>query len=403
MTIQNNVTVDVVSTPETTLGTPAISSSASAKLIRRVQSNIALNKDIFQSQEVRPDQQIVDERHGTKRSAGSIDSELSCQSYDDWMEALLRGTWAVGPTASNTDFTSITADGILPQFTFAGGDPVAKGFRIGHIIRLTGALGGNELDQFRITGFSGTTNRVVSVDHVPVAVTPAITTFTVAAPGKLLTNGTQRRSFSIEQRYNDVAFSELFLGMRVASGQFKIPPNGMATASWAFQGTNMQVKKAGAFPYFTAATPASTTSVLAGPSGQLRFAGAERAIVTGLDFSIDNQITADPVIGSTVLPEVFYGVMKIGGTMSLFLQDSTLIEAFLAEQIADLVAVVTSGTGSGSDFLSFNMQRVKVNGATKSVAAAGGVVLSCPFSALLATASAGIDGSTLTIQRSNLT
>jgi hypothetical protein len=52
------------------------------------------------------------------------------------------------------------------------------------------------------------------------------------------------------------------------------------------------------------------------------------------------------------------------------------------------------------DFLCFNMQRVKLGGATKTVGASSGVIVSCPFSALLANAT-GADASTLIIQRSN--
>src|SRR5262245_49358224 len=106
-----------------------------AQALRRVTSTLKLGKDTYTSAEIRTDRQISDFRHGIKRATGGIISgELSPGTYWDFFEASLRGTAAVAATASQTDFTSVSADNATSKFTFTAGNPATK-FRIGSIVR----------------------------------------------------------------------------------------------------------------------------------------------------------------------------------------------------------------------------------------------------------------------------
>ena len=59
---------------EVTYGTIPV--AASAQLMRRVQSTIDLSKDVYQSNEIRPDFQVADYRHGVRRVKGALSGEL---------------------------------------------------------------------------------------------------------------------------------------------------------------------------------------------------------------------------------------------------------------------------------------------------------------------------------------
>lgn len=410
MAIQNQVTAEVVICPEATFGTAPAAGSASAKKLRRVSTSLALGKDIFQSAEARPDQQIADMRHGTKRPGGGIEAELCNVAYDDLLEALLRGTWTTGSSALAATYTTIAANNVTGTAFEAGstgtlvwtaGDPVAAGFRLGDVVRLTGAgFGANAGKNFRIISFGGTSNRTITVTPSPTTVAAQAGT-SIDVPGKKLLCGTERRSFTIEQSFPDVDTSEQFVGMRVGSGAFRIPPNGMATCSFGFMGQNMTVLDGASAPYFTAPVAIGTNGIFAGPQGSLRLAGAEQGIVTGADINIDLGLSADPVVGRVTVPEIFYGPTQISGSVSAFLESRTLIDAFVAESEIDLVVLLTAAMAAPEDFICFNMQRIKLGGATKTVGAQGGVIATFPYTALLATAGSGKDATTLTIQRSN--
>lgn len=400
MTIQNNVTVDAVIAVEATFGVAALAGAADARIIRRVGTSLNTSKDSYTSPEVRSDQQIADMRHGTKRAGGGIEGVMAVGAYDPEIEASMRGTWAAGTTVSEAQLTAVTATGSTLVFT--GGDPVSLGFRVGDVVRLTGVgiAAANRAVNFRIVSFSGTTNRTVTVSPAPTAMA-SVSTFGFVVPGRKVTNGTVKRSFTIEQRYPDIDISELFTGQRVGGVSFRLPPTGIATISIEYQGQNGSKLEGASAPYFTAPAAQGTTGALAAVNGALRVNGVDRAIVTGLDFAIANNLSSTPVVGSDIVPEIFYGSTVITGTLSAFFEDGNLVDAFLNEAEFDIVSVFEAAGTAPRDFLAFNIQRAKFTGTSKSIGADGGVILSFPFQALVRAASAGYDATTMTVQRSN--
>lgn len=401
MTLQSNVNVTLAYKAEETFGT-APTGATGGQIIRRVSSSLALSKDAIASNEVRADQQIADVRHGTRRVAGGIEAELSTETFDDWIEALLRGTWAAGVTLDETDLTSVSATG--STLVFAGGDPVSLGLKVGDVIRFTDlTVTANNAKNFRITSFGGTSNRTVAVTPSPTAMGTADTSFTVAVQGKKLVNGTEKRSFAIEQRMVDIDLSELFTGVRIGSGNFNLQPSAMATVSFDLQGKDGQVLTGASSPYFADPAAQTNTGVLAGISGAIRLAGQEQAIITSLDFSINNNLNSQPVVGATVVPDIFYGRSVVTGSVSAYIENADLIDVFLNEEEVDLVTVLEAAGTTPQAFLSFSFQRVKLNGVSKTIGPEGGVIATFPFQALLKSGGAGsaFDQSTVVIQRSN--
>lgn len=400
MTVQSNVKTTIAYKVESTFGTAP--SATGAQLIRRVSSSLATNKDVFASNEVRADQQIADVRHGARSVRGNIEGELSTESYDDWLEALMRSTWAAGVSCSPSDFATgvtVTTSGGVSTLTFAGSASlITKGFKIGDIVRLTG---------FSTAANNGKNIRITSLTATTMVVTPAITAqasqssgWTVAVAGKKLVMGTTDRSFTLEQSMSDAGVFERFTGVRISGAQIGVQPNGIATVQWELMGQNGVVSDTA---YYTSPTAQANTGVLSGVDGSLRLNGVEQAVVTALQINYTNNTSMTPVIGSTISPNIFVGRGVITGTVSAYLEDESLIAAFLNEQEVDLVAVLEASGGDPSDFLSLNMQRVKLNGATKTIGADGGVIAQFPFQALLKSggATTAYDQSTLVVQRSN--
>ena len=61
--------------------------------LRHTSCGLAVNKDTFQSAELRTDRQISDLRHGDIQVGGPIAMELSYAEYDDLLEGALFGDW----------------------------------------------------------------------------------------------------------------------------------------------------------------------------------------------------------------------------------------------------------------------------------------------------------------------
>lgn len=401
MTIQSNVGVTLAYALESTFG-QAATAGGTSQYLRRVSSSLQITKESFQSNEVRPDYQVADLRHGLRSARGNIEGELSIQTYDDFLQALLGGTWTAGVSCSPADFATgvtVATSGTTSTLTFAGsGSLLTKGFKAGDIVRATGLTNpANNAKNLRIVALTAT---VMTVFPAITATTQQATGWTVAVAGKKLLMGTTKRSFTIEQNYADVDVSELFTGCRVNSGAFSVTPTGMATINFEVMGQNGIVLPAASAPYFNAPTAAPATSIVAGLDGGLRFGGAEQAIVTAMDLTVSNNMSMTGVIGTNVAPDVFQGRKTASGSISAFLENEDLINIFLNEAEVDLTATLLTSTGTPQDFITLNMQRVKLSSVQKTVAAEGGVIAQFGYTALLASL-ATADATSISLQRSN--
>lgn len=110
------------------------------KTIRHTGTTLGLSKSTVVSAELRADRQISDFRHGTKQIGGDIQTELSYGSFDDYLEAVLCGTWALKAAAVTRATISAAAsdnsinDAGVPQVETA---TVASGVTTGGDIDVT--------------------------------------------------------------------------------------------------------------------------------------------------------------------------------------------------------------------------------------------------------------------------
>lgn len=398
MSLQKSVAVTIAHGAESTWGTAATAGGTS-KYIRRVQSSLAPNADAFQSNEARTDQQIYDARLGTRRAAGTVEGELSLTTFDDWLAAALRSSWAAGTTKTEADFTSVAADNATSKFTVGGSTWAAQGVRVGDVLRFTNlSAAANNSKNFQVVALSG-----VDATVYPAPTTmSADTAFNVAVVGYKCLVGTDEHSFTIEQRNPDQDISQLFTGMRLNNTAIRIPPNGLATCSFDFMGRALELLTGSNSPYFTSITAAPATALMAGPNGFMWLNGVQRTVVTGLDLTIGHQLSDTPVVGSNYVPEIFYGSTVVNGNVSAYFEDETLLQAFLDETYVDIMCRLDAPAvgSSPSEFLNIVMTRVKLLGHQMSVGPNGGVISSFPFQALLKETATGYDASTIVLQRS---
>lgn len=397
MPIQSAVRTQLIYKAESVFGTPPVATGA--QLLRRVSSSLGLAKDAFTSNEVRSDMQIADVRHGSRSVRGSVEGELSTVTFDEWMAAVLRGTWTTGVSTSPTDFaTGITPANSAGTFTFAGaGSLVTKGFKVGDIVRVTGVTGNTGIN-FRITALTAT---VMTVTPKPTTTAQVATGWTVSVVGSKLLPGVLTPSFTIEHSHLDLDISERFVGCRIGGANINLPPNGIGTVQWDVIGQDAATLTGAASPFFTSPTAETTTGVLTGVEGGIRLNGVEQAIITGIQLNLTNNLSVQPVVGSTIPPDIFYGRTVVTGQVSAFLSDEQLINVFVNESIVDLVVQANASGVAPQSFLCFNMQGVKFTGYSKTIGAEGGIIVQFPFQAVLASATANADVASIAIQRSN--
>lgn len=366
---------------ETVFGTaPA---AAAAQLLRRVQSTLDLSKDTYQSNEIRPDLQTADFRHGVRRVKGSLQGELSPKTYADVFSAMVKRDFAAGASATGA---SITIAGAGPQYTLtrAAGSYLTDGFKIGDVIRLSVGTfnAANALKNLLILGLTATVATVLVLNGSALVPEGPIASATVTVQGKktfIPTSGHTDVSYSVEHWFSDVGLSEVFTGVKFDKAAISLPPTGMATVQFDLLGQNMT---ASGSQYFTSPTAVPSTATLAAVNGLLVANGVAQAIVTGLQISIDPAFSGDPVVGSNVVPALFAGGVNVTGQFTAYFADATMRDLFINETETSLVVALTTDNTAAADVLAFVLPRIKVGGASKNDGT-GAIVQTFPFTALL--------------------
>ncbi len=379
--------------------------ASGGQVLRRVSSSLNLVKDAYQSEEIRTDRQIADFRHGLRRVEGSISGNLSPSSYFELLVAAHRDSAVSALSLSNTQFTSVTSDNSASTFVFTAGDPVTSGLRVGDIIRFTNlAATANNNQNFVIRSFGGTSNRTVTVSPAPTTDAVADTSFNLSRPGKTTivpASGFTARKFGIEEYREDLDLSRLFTECRVSGYSMSLPATGLSTVEIPIMGRNAVSLSGGSAPYFTAPTAATSTSACASANGLILSPDAGSSplgIVTGIDIALDLEAEMQAVINQNIAPEIFLGRANVTGTVSAFVEDFALFNAFLNESELQLIVRVDSGSAANAEAICIYLPRVKLGGADMPLSGANGQTISLPFQALRYTgAVAGRDTTTIRI------
>ena len=180
-----------------------------------------------------------------------------------------------------------------------------------------------------------------------------------SAPDELKV-GTTPKFFSIEDYAADIDQARLFTGCTVSSMAISMAPNQMVTTTFGIVGSDMSISA-------TQKTQdaASSAQPFDAYSGDLAIgnvgASSSAAIITAIDFTLDNSFSPTFVIGSSSAPSLEYGMAQIEGTFTAYFEDDALINRFLNEVESELV--ITVNDPSAANEYEFMFPRIKVNSA----------------------------------------
>ena len=201
----------------------------------------------------------------------------------------------------------------------------------------------------------------------------------VAAPD-VLKVGTTPKYFSIEDGANDIDQYRLFTGMAVSSMAVSISTNAMITTTFSMVGKDMTISGTG-----KTVTSASSNQPFDSYSDDLLIGNVGNAtttaIVTSVDFTLDNALSPTFVIGNDATPQLEYGMASVEGTFTAYFEDSSLINRFIDEVESELIVGVNDPTGANQ--YRFTFPRIKINGADVPVdGGTGSRIITLPFVAL---------------------
>jgi len=403
MTIASGVAKKVSFIEEVTWGTrPA--NSASWKYLRRVTSDVDLQKDTYQSAEIRSDYQISDFRHGARRVEGTLRGELSPGTYTPFLAAALRQDF--GTTTDHTALTltyGTTTDSRVYTLTRSTGSWLSGiAPKVGQVVRVTvgsGVSANNNKNMFVVD--VGTT--ILSVVPYDLTITTGTGSgCTVNAPGKrsfVPSTGHTNDSFSFEHWFSDIAQSESFTGLRVSTVAISLPATGIATIDIGFMGKDVTTATS---QFASSSSAATTTGVLAAVNGVVYAASGVQGVLRDLSFNIDGGMSVAQVVGSNSTPDVFVGRVNVTGNFTALFENATMRDAFLNETQVGISFVGYTGTSATADFVAISVPAVKLGSATKSDGEEP-IALTCSFQAIYNSAggtAAATEATTIWVQDS---
>lgn len=337
-----------------------------AQLLRRVTSSLSLQKQTYQSQEIRSDYQVSDFRHGVRSVGGAINGELSPGTFEDFIAAALRRAFTA---VSDITGATLTIAGSGPTYTVTrgAGSWITDGIKNGNVVRITaGSFNAANLNKnLFVLSLTATELTVMPLNGVALVAEGPIGSATVALPGKktfVPTSSHTDVSFAIEHWHSDINQSELFLGCKINQMDIALPPTGIATLGMEFMGKDLQDDTA---DYYTTPTAETSSGVLAAVNGILAVQGAKVASITGFNCSIAGNMAAEPVVGSNTYPDIAEGRVIVTGQFTALFESGTIRDYFVDETEIALIIALATGTGAAADFMTLNFPRIKVGSADK--------------------------------------
>lgn len=204
--------------------------------------------------------------------------------------------------------------------------------------------------------------------------------------------GVTPKFFSIEDYAADIDQARLFTGMTVSTMGVSLAPNQMVTTTFGMIGKDMTI---GATQ--KTQTAAANNAPFDAYSGDIAIgnvgSSSAVAIVTGLDFTLNNSFAPTFVIGDSAAPSLEYGRAEVEGTLTAYFEDAALINRFLNETETELEVSVNDPTGTNA--YSFLFPRIKINSADVPVDGPTSRIINLSFVALYD----ATEGSNLVITR----
>jgi hypothetical protein len=349
-----------------TPGTPSM------KALRHTSCALGLSKDSLLSQELRPDRQISDFRHGARRVQGDIGFELSYGEFDAILAGALFGAW--GASASGSAIT-VTVDEVAGTFTRAAGSWLLEGVQVGDVLTFSGFAAAGNNGTFVVSAVSALVATFSTATGIVAVAGDTGISYTSTRGG--LRAGTTMQSFTFERAFTDVTEYMVFSGCMVDSLTLSVQQNAMVTGAFGIIGKDMGALSGSALD--ANPTPSLVHSPYDSFSGSLLEGGSAIAVITGIELSLSNALDPAFVLASKAAHTVTAGRSNLTGTVSALFVDDVMMNKFINETETSLI--LTLGA-AGSPRMVFTIPRLKFSGGDAAAADEGRIGISMPFQAL---------------------
>ncbi len=331
------------------------------------------------SGEVSAERQETSVRSGFRQVTGQLGFELSPDSQDDLIELGTAEPFApvANPISSQSLAYNVAAGNAGEYFSYTGTALDNDDKRVA--IFQTGSGAGDKRFVGRVDAAAKKVHVMVKMNSVPLTGT---STFSEVAASESRVKKSPMLYSTIHKAYPDVSLEQVFEGCTVNNLSLSIQPGSLVTgtvdllglAAGEMQALNTAGVTPSAAPSTTAYSPfASCVGIGDKPVG----------VVSGLDFTVNNNRETVPLLCSPDADSVYEGVANVTGTVTLPFEDAVEYNKFQSEEETTLtVALKDVADGTSLRTMIVHFPRVRYNQPSFEVPANGPVVLTLNFRAL---------------------
>lgn len=311
------------------------------------------------SKELNDSRQVTDLVQTGAECGGGINFELSGDTYNDFIQACIGGTWGTATSITDSTAISFTAGTGAANKDKISGTGLFTNIAVGQWILVSGAavemnnglkqVEARTNDQLTLTTFG--------------AITTAAAGDTVSIKAKMIRNPSTgadfvARSFSIERKHDDVQKYFIFRGMRVNTLSMKFATGSIIDGSIEFLGKNSAVQATS----FVAANipdvlPATTTKVLNAitdvETSNILIDGeaVESTYISNVSVNISNNLRGIKAIGYKGNAEIAEGQLAVTGNLDIYFNDTEFYNKYTeSSEFSISYSVLNKETGKGYVF-----------------------------------------------------
>lgn len=360
MTVAQGITRSWAYKVQSALGTAA--SGSGGQLLRRTGIDLSDAKETYSSNEIASHQQSTGATHGIGSSSGTISGEMSCTTYGDFQQWLLRKDWAATSAISSLSLT-IAASSPNYTITRGSGDFLTGGIKVGDVIRLTGgSLNANNVGKnLVVTNVTATVLTVNVLNGETLTAEGPIASCTVTVTGKKTwtpTSGHTNKYITFEDWSSDVSRSQLYSDVQVAAMNISAPTTGIITVQYPLVGLRPAVRSGSRV--LTSPTAETTTAVHSSAKFAVFINGVRQSAVSTFTLNVNGNVgLGEGVLGSNSRPDTQRGRIAVDGSFTALFEDDTLAGFFDDEAAREVVIVMAEDLTDDADCISISLPAVK--------------------------------------------
>jgi hypothetical protein len=335
---------------ETTWGTTP---SANGKKVNFTNCTLGNANERVNSKFIRDDANVASSVRTAKDAVGDLGIELQYGAYDQFLEAVCRGSFGTTVNLSGTTFSTAASDNSINDSGAGFGDVVK-----GQWIKVAGFTTSGNNGYFRVATKSSSSKLILEGGTlVDEAAGDSVT-----VKGTMLKNGTTDSSFSFERQFASFSGDNKFgiTGLRVSELALTLGTSDISNGSISFMGK--EVLDPASASIFSGTTAADTTESM-NTVDHIAKIFIDDAVATtdilNMDLQITNNAEKQGKLGQLAARGIRTGTVTVSGNFGEYFEDDVLLTKSFNNTPISITIILEDSAGNA---YAFDIRKARIDG-----------------------------------------